>query len=233
MNAFAKPINCRIRVKTEPGISKQSNAKKTNGEVNVVKVELNAPKQRNEAIPPQKENQALIDKVVSLKTENQQLALQLRSEQLEKASLKSELQNMAHQINTQSAEINILRSKLSEESAKYNGMNAKNDVKISNLTRAKDLLEARNKQLQKGIGQRAVAEKRDEDEDENDDDNVYEVEKLVDHIMEKGVRYYLVHWKGYSKRHDTWEKESNLNCPNILMAYNASVANKKKKSYLK
>lgn len=222
-NPFAKPINRKIRVKTEPGILKQP---KANQKMNVIKVELNAQMQKNETIELQKEKQPLIDKIVSLKSENQQLALQLRNEQLEKASMLSKMQKMSKQIDTQSAEMNILRSKLSEESAKYTKMNAENETKISNLIRAKDLLEARNKQLQKGVDQQAVANKQDEDE--SDEDNVFEVDKLVDHKMKNGIRYYLVRWSGYSKRNDTWEKESNLHCPDILNAYNASVANKKK-----
>lgn len=56
-NAFAKPINRRIRVKIEPGIqrNRHSNAKKSNGKVNVGKVELNSPRQRIEAISSQEE----------------------------------------------------------------------------------------------------------------------------------------------------------------------------------
>lgn len=216
-NASAKLINRQIRVKTEPGISEQCNAKKINGKINVIKVELNVSKQRNEAIALQTEKQSLIDKIVSLKSENQQLALQLRNEQSEKASLKLKLQEMSKQISTQSAEMNTLRSKLSEESAKYNDICARNEMKIKNLMHAKDLLEARNKQLQKGVDQQALIN--------GQDDNVYEVEKLIGHKMKNGVRFYLVRWKGYGKRYDTWEKESNLDCPDILNTYNASVAN--------
>lgn len=226
-NAFAKPINRRIRVKIEPGIqrNRHSNAKKSNGKVNVVKVELNSPRQRIEAISSQEEKQTLINKIVSLKTENQQLAFQLRSEQSEKTSLKSEMQKMARQINTQSTEITTLRSKLSDESAKYTEMKSQNEMKISDLMRKNDVLDARNKQLQKGVNQQAVAEKQKVDEN---DDEVYEVDKLLNHTTENGVRFYLVRWKGYSMRHDTWEKESNLDCPKILSAYNATIANKKK-----
>lgn len=223
-NAFAKPTNRQIRVKTEPGIPKRLNAKKASRKVNVVKVELIAPSQRNKATASQKEKQTLIDKIVALKSENQQLALQLRNEQSENAALKSGLQKMTKQMNTQSAEMNNLQSKLSEESAKYTKMNAQNEMKISNLMRAKDLLEARNKQLRKGVDEQAAAKKKDED---GDDDNIYEVEKLLKHKVKNGVRSYLVRWVGYSERYDTWEKESDLYCPDILNAYNASIVVKK------
>lgn len=212
-------------MKTEPGVSKRLSAKKASGKVNVVKVELKAPAQQNRGAASQKEKQTLIDKIVVLKSENQQLALRLRNGQSENATLKSELQKMTNRMNTQSAKLNTLRSKLSEESAKYTEMNAQNETKIVNLMRAKSLLEARNKQLQKGVEEQVAAKKRDEDE--SDDDNVYEVEKLLNHKVQNGVRFYLVRWKGYSEKHDTWEKESNLNCPKMLYAYNTSVMVKK------
>lgn len=224
-NAIAKPTKRQIRVKTEPGTSKQLNAKKTSRKVSAVKVELNEPTQQSKATASQKEKQTLIDKIVALKSENQQLALQLRNEQSENATMKSELQKMTKQINTQSAEMNTLRSKLSEESAKYTEMNAQTEKKIFNLMRTKSLLEARNKQLQKGVDEQAAAKRRYAND--SDDDNVYEVEKLLDHKVENGVRSYLVRWTGYSPKYDSWEKESNLKCPEILSAYNASVTAKK------
>lgn len=194
--------------------------------MDIVKVELNAPKLPKEAIASQKEKQRLIDKIVSLKSENQQLALQLRNEQLEKASIKLELQKITKEMNTQSADMNILQSKLSKESAKYVKMNEENGTKISNLMHVNKVLEARNKQLQKGVNLQSAAAKN-QHEGECVDDNLYEVDKLMDHKMEKGVCRYLVRWTGYSKKYDTWEKESDLRCPDILNAYKASLANKK------
>lgn len=190
--------------------------------MNVVKVEMSTPNQQSQAIIPQNEKQILVDKIVSLKSENQQLELQLRNEQIEKASLESKLQEMTVQTNTQLVEINELRFKLSEESVKYSNMCDENEAKFSRLKREKNLLEARNKQLQKGIDQQVVTKEQNENEA---DDDLYEVEKLVDHKMKKGVRFYLVRWKGYNEQDDTWEKESNLHCPDILNAYKASIAN--------
>lgn len=44
-------------------------------------------------------------------------------------------------------------------------------------------------------------------------DNDYVVKDLLDHRKRNSQREFLVRWK------DTWEKESNLNCPKILKGY--------------
>lgn len=56
----------------------------------------------------------------------------------------------------------------------------------------------------------------DEDEDE-DPEAEYEVERLID-VREKrnGSREFLVHWKGWSKKFETWEPEDNLNCQDLI-----------------
>ncbi len=55
-----------------------------------------------------------------------------------------------------------------------------------------------------------------EDEDE-DPDAEYEVERLID-CREKrnGTREFLVHWKGWSKKFDSWEPEDNLSCQDLI-----------------
>lgn len=49
--------------------------------------------------------------------------------------------------------------------------------------------------------------------------DIFEVAKLLNHKEENNKRSFLVRWKGYDSDNDTWEKESNLNCPRILKAY--------------
>lgn len=214
----------------------------------LVKVEMHAPKRQSEKNALTNEKQIFIDKIVSLKSQNQQLLLQLRNEQSENASvklenaslksgnasfksenasLKSDLQKMKEESVIRSVEMKSLQSKLSEGSAKHTEICAQKDVQISNLIREKNLLEARNKQLQRGLDQRKPVEEIDEAKNHIDTD-VYEVEKLLGHKMKNGIRFYLVRWKGYTEEDDTWEKESNLDCPAILKSYNQSVANKKK-----
>lgn len=55
------------------------------------------------------------------------------------------------------------------------------------------------------------------------DDNRFEVEKIIDRKVEKKTVKYLVKWKGYSNKHNTWEKETELlkDIPNLIIRYNA------------
>lgn len=48
---------------------------------------------------------------------------------------------------------------------------------------------------------------------------VYYVEKILDDIKKGKIHYFLIRWKGYGPEHDTWEKKSNLMCPDILKKY--------------
>lgn len=54
----------------------------------------------------------------------------------------------------------------------------------------------------------------------------FEVDQLLKHKKQRGKTLYLVRWKGYNKDYDTWEKEENLNCPEILVAYKESSKGK-------
>lgn len=48
----------------------------------------------------------------------------------------------------------------------------------------------------------------------------YEVKNLLNHRRRKPNREFLVSWKGFNDSvDDTWEHESNLNCPAILSEY--------------
>lgn len=43
------------------------------------------------------------------------------------------------------------------------------------------------------------------------------------HTKKNGKKEFLIRWKGYSEKHDTWEPEDNLNCPDIISKFLAKV----------
>ncbi|KAG0319809.1 hypothetical protein BG000_003781 [Podila horticola] len=60
----------------------------------------------------------------------------------------------------------------------------------------------------------------DEDDDESDDgeDNVYEVERVAGHMRdEDNVLAYLIKWKGYDEKDNTYEKI--VNCDDLIADY--------------
>lgn len=52
--------------------------------------------------------------------------------------------------------------------------------------------------------------------------NEFEVDQILDDKIENGEQLYLVRWKHFGNKYDTWEKKDNLKCPKILAAYIAS-----------
>ncbi|XP_059222756.1 ABC transporter F family member 4 isoform X2 [Stomoxys calcitrans] len=58
-----------------------------------------------------------------------------------------------------------------------------------------------------------------EEDDDGEDEEEYEVKDIVGHKIERGVSYFLIRWKGYTKADDTWEAEDTLNCPEIIDKY--------------
>lgn len=60
------------------------------------------------------------------------------------------------------------------------------------------------------------------------DEEVYEVEKILNHKVVKGVTMYKLKWKGYPMSDSTWEKEKNLDCQNLLEEYWKNVKSPKK-----
>lgn len=64
------------------------------------------------------------------------------------------------------------------------------------------------------------AAESDDDGDGEETTEEYEVEKILDVHTSKGKREYLVRWKGYSKKDDTWEPEEHLTCPDLIEAFN-------------
>ena len=60
-------------------------------------------------------------------------------------------------------------------------------------------------------------------------DLVFEVEALLDrreirHKRHKPIVEYKIRWKGYDDKNDSWEPESNLNCPELLAEFEKKLA---------
>ena len=48
----------------------------------------------------------------------------------------------------------------------------------------------------------------------------YEVQKIVDaHVNEDGTRVFLIRWKFYGPKDDTWEPEENLDCDHLIVPF--------------
>lgn len=64
--------------------------------------------------------------------------------------------------------------------------------------------------------------KHDSDEEDGEETTEeYEVEKIIDvHSGKQGKKEYLVRWKGFTSKDDTWEPEEHLTCPDLIQAFN-------------
>lgn len=178
------------------------------------------------------EKNMLIDKIVDLKSQNQQTVLDLQNSNEKLKAATSLSQNLQTEwdlcIKTHSNEIGCLQSELTNVKTALEKLKTDNVQHILKIRREKDLLQAQLKQLQNTFAQQSTAKKsndHDSEESNKSEHEYYEVENVLgDKLVRK--RYYLVHWKGYNSSEDEWIEESNLNCPSILKKYKQTKSKK-------
>ncbi|CAH0584312.1 unnamed protein product [Chrysodeixis includens] len=66
--------------------------------------------------------------------------------------------------------------------------------------------------------------KNEWDESNADENAEYEVDRILEVRHKKnGKREFFIHWKGWSSKYDSWEPESNLNCPELIKKFMEKV----------
>lgn len=122
---------------------------------------------------------------------------------------------------------------------RWKGYSAKDDTwePLSSLNCPEKIKEFENAKKPSNKGKQVK-----EAEATNDEETGYEVEQIVGEKTERGKKCYLVKWKGFSSKENTWEPEKLLSCPDLVSKFkasqkastpNSSSNNKKRKSALK
>lgn len=62
-------------------------------------------------------------------------------------------------------------------------------------------------------------------------EKTYTVEKILKKRIRNGKVEYLLKWQGYSYSSNTWEPEENLQCPELISAYEEAKLKKNLKGF--
>lgn len=178
----------------------------------------------------QEEKKQLVQKVVSLKAENDKHLLALKKKELCYSTLLNEKQEfelkMSKNAEFLSKQSDELKSELLKATRELREIKTSDEKIICDLRRENQLLLARVKQYQTGMQQCESSGRMKKQTQEQSQE--YEVEAILQHKESDKGRQYLIRWKGYDSSEDTWENETNLKCPRILNKYIRSIDSKHK-----
>lgn len=180
----------------------------------------------------QKEKKNLVEKIVALKADSDKNLLALKKSEADYSALLVEKQKieqtMAENDAKLSAQKKEIESELSKATCELIEFKTTNEKIVSSLKRERQLLLARIKQYKTGMGLRKSLDDPNKQVEEATEDEDYEVDAILKHKETRNGRQYLIRWKGYDSSEDTWEKEINLKCPEILNTYIRSIDMKRK-----
>lgn len=217
-NAQVQPINNEIILKTErePVIKNESDL---------------------DEMPFEQERVMLLDERVQidqLKSEKSKIIGELATIKSEKQKMELRIQRMAGQLELRDQKIQSLSCDLAKAREKIGAMEVKIKMqeeqekkKVSNLSRQKSVLSAQIQQLNLSTSHNFAGVEPEKAETETvtasvSDECEYEVESIRKHKIVKGDRHFLVRWKNFPPKFDSWVKEKNMNCPKILKQYKKS-----------
>lgn len=144
---------------------------------------------------------------------NNNSAAQVKKLEVDKAKIVDELLLMKSE--NQKIYLSLQQKNREIEKVKRDCQNQTEDLLLKNDEALKEIkrLTHENKVLTAQNNQLKLAE------NVADSDNIYEVEKLMNHRIVNGKMSFLVRWKNYGPKHDSWVKQSDLHCDNILKTY--------------
>jgi len=89
------------------------------------------------------------------------------------------------------------------------------------LKKAKNISEEKKKgeQDKENIEKVEGDEEYEEEEEEDDGEGDYSVEKIIDKKFYRGKAKYLLRWQGYGPEEDSWVKEEDCQCPELIAEF--------------
>lgn len=117
--------------------------------------------------------------------------------------------NQQHSADFEYQLLNI-KTQAAEWEEKFNAVSIEND----NLKKRIHELEI-NVQESRTISKKARRSKVPK----SDENKEYEVNALLAHKKRNGEMHFLIHWKNFDSKHDSWEREGNLECSTLLNRY--------------